>query len=142
METAFMTNLWEDVKRQQPVTSFSKALSMKVTGSISPFMMTFVYVFVGFYSDKHKTLHQLELVLCDEAVEQNSSIAVGLFSLHIQLNANLDLFEMMNQGRASGLSIKLDQRIMYCNSLIKVMLSMHVFILFILCIYLQPNQTY
>lgn len=69
-------------------------------------MMTFVYVFVGFYSDKHKTPLQVEPVLCDEAVEQKSSIAVCLFSLHIQLNANSDPFEMGNQGRESVLSIQ------------------------------------
>lgn len=69
-------------------------------------MMTFVYVFVGFYSDKHKTPLQVEPVLCDEAVEQKSSIAVCLFSLHIQLNANSDPFEMVNQGRESALSIQ------------------------------------
>lgn len=79
---------------------------MKVTGSITTFMMTFVYVFVGFYSDKHKTPLQVEPVLCDEAVEQKSSIAVCLFSLHIQLNANSDPFEMGNQGRESALSIQ------------------------------------
>jgi hypothetical protein len=67
---------------------------MKVTRSISALMMTFVYVFVGFHSDKHKTPHQVEPVLCDEAVEQHSSIAVCLFLLHIQLNANSNLFEM------------------------------------------------
>lgn len=80
---------------------------MKVTGSVSAFMMTFVYVFVGFYSDKHKTLHQVEPVLCDEAVEQKSSVAVCLFLLHIQLNANSDPFEMVNRlnsGRVSSLS--------------------------------------
>jgi hypothetical protein len=85
---------------------FSKALSRKVTGSISAFMMTFVYVFVGFYSDKHKTLHQVEPVLCDEAVEQSSSRALCLFSLHIQLNANPGPFEMENPGRESALSIE------------------------------------
>lgn len=69
-------------------------------------MMTFVYVFVGFYSDKHKTPLQVEPVLCDEAVEQKSSIAVCLFSLHIQLNANSDPFEMVNQGRESALSVQ------------------------------------
>lgn len=79
---------------------------MMVTGSITTFMMTFVYVFVGFYSDKHKTPLQVEPVLCDEAVEQKSSIAVCLFSLHIQLNANSDPFEMGNQGRESALSIQ------------------------------------
>ncbi|TKC39959.1 hypothetical protein EI555_021682, partial [Monodon monoceros] len=48
----------------------------------------------GFYSDKHKTLHQVEPVLCDEAVEQKSSISVCLFLHHIQLNANSYPFEM------------------------------------------------
>lgn len=58
---------------------FFQSLSMKVTGSITTFMMTFGYVFVGFYSDKHKTPLQEEPVLCDEAVEQKSSIVVCLF---------------------------------------------------------------
>lgn len=82
---------------------------MKVTGSISAFMMTFVYVFVSFYSDKHKTLPQVEPVLCDEAVEQKSSIAVCLFLLHIRLNANSHPFEILNRlnsGRVSSLSIQ------------------------------------
>lgn len=86
----------------------SKGLSMKVTGSISTFMMTFVYAIVGFYSDKHKTLPQVKPVLCDEAVEQKSSIAVCLFLLHIQLNANSYPFEILtslNSGRVSPLSI-------------------------------------
>lgn len=82
---------------------------MKVTDSISAFMMTFVSVFVGFYSDKHKTLHQVEPVLCDEAVEQKSSISVCLFLHHIQLNANSYPFEMvkrLNSGRVIFFSIQ------------------------------------
>ena len=82
---------------------------MKVTGSISAFMMTFVYVIVGFYSDKHKTLPHVEPVLCDEAVEQKSSITVCLFLLHIQLNANSHPFEILtrlNSGRVPPLSVQ------------------------------------
>lgn len=61
--------------------------------------------FVGFYSDKHKTLPQVEPVLCDETVEQKSSIAVCLFLLNIQLNVNFYLFEILNRQNSGRVSL-------------------------------------